>query len=93
MDESRFEAFVDDLLGSKLVHSINEGAKMDFSEISFLDKEIKAENQHMTADMLAKEIERLESEAVQVEAKLQTMSLKERAEWDKHYPFSIVEHD
>lgn len=43
--------------------------------------------------MLASEIERLETEADQVEDKLANLSIKERAEWDKHYPFSIVEHD
>mmetsp|Transcript_2406 Transcript_2406/g.3064 ORF Transcript_2406/g.3064 Transcript_2406/m.3064 type:complete len:88 (+) Transcript_2406:2390-2653(+) len=43
--------------------------------------------------MLAKEIERLEKEANLVDAKLTTMTIKERAEWDKHYPFSIREHD
>lgn len=28
-----------------------------------------------------------------MEDKLANLSIKERAEWDKHYPFSIVEHD
>lgn len=64
MDEASFEAFMDNLLGDKLLNSFNEGGRLDFSELSYPDKDIHAQHSHLTAGMLAKEIERLESEAV-----------------------------
>jgi len=43
--------------------------------------------------MINSEISRLEKEADLLDDKLTNMSLKERAEWDKHYPFSITTFD
>lgn len=63
------------------------------SEFTFLDRDIRAQHDHLTVDMLAREIDRLEDEAFKVEAKLQTMTLRERAEWDKYYPKTLLDID
>lgn len=84
---------IDELLGDKLVASMGEGKELDMTEFTFLDKDIRAEHDHLTVGMLTKEIDRLEDEAVKVEAKLQKMTLRERAEWEKYYPVSLQDID
>lgn len=48
---------------------------------------------HMGLDSVTKEIARLEKEADELEEKLKNLTIKERAEWEKHYPFSIAKYD
>ena len=45
----------------------------------------------MSDDYVRKQIKELEKEALQLEAR--TITIKERAQWDKHHPFSIREYD
>lgn len=47
----------------------------------------------MSDDYIKSQINKLKDEADKLEKKLPTMSLRERAQWDKHYPFSIKDYD
>jgi|FrelakmetLWP11LW_1041352.scaffolds.fasta_scaffold129295_2 hypothetical protein len=47
----------------------------------------------MSDDYIKSQINKLKDEADKLEKKLATMSLRERAQWDKHYPFSIKDYD
>ena len=47
----------------------------------------------MSDDYIKSQINKLKDEADKLEKKLATMSLRERAQQDKHYPFSIKDYD
>ncbi len=76
-----------------MAKSIENGGPIDVSETTYRDDDIALETENWSIDLLAKHVARLEKEADQLEQKMKTMSLKERNEWDKVYPFSIVDHD
>lgn len=81
------------MLGEKLIKTIDDGKEFDVSELTYPDVGIINDYAHLNLDSVTKEIVRLEKEADEVEMKLKNMSVKERALWDKHYPFSITRHD
>ena len=76
-----------------MAKSIEDGSPLDLSETTYRDDDIAIETENWSIDLLAKHVARLEKEADQLEQKLKTMSMKERHEWDKIYPFSITDHD
>lgn len=88
------ESIVDEMLGKKIVDAIEgDAAEIDYSELTILDSDIASQFQGMSDEFLVKQIEKLEKEAIKLEAKLSTMNLRERAAHDKHYPFSIHAFD
>ena len=66
---------------------------VDLSEVTVMDDEIRAQYEGMSNAYLEKQITQLEDEATKLQAKLATMSIKERAKWDEKYPFSIGDYD
>lgn len=47
----------------------------------------------MSDDYIQSQINKLKDEADKLEKKLSTMSLRERAQWDKYHPFSVRDYD
>ena len=47
----------------------------------------------MSDDYIQSQINKLKDEADKFEKKLSTMSLRERAQWDKYHPFSVRDYD
>lgn len=86
-------AAIDQLVGKKMAKSIEDGEPLDVSELTYLDVDVAKQSEDWSIGHLVKHIAHLEKEAKQLEKKIDSMSLKERDEWDKHYPFSIVQHD
>ena len=67
---------------------------MDFSTLTIIDNDVIQDFIEMSDEWIRDEVERLEKEANTLEEKLRIgMTLREKAEYDQHVPFSIVEHD
>ena len=91
------EKQVDALIGQQVVDLVDNAPRqdqyIDLSEVTVMDDEIRARYEGMSNDYLKKQIVQLESEAVKLEAKISSLTIKERAKWDEKYPFSIGDYD
>jgi len=82
---------INEVLGEKLVKQIDEEEEIDFSSLTLPDNEVMAQVQGMSDEYVRNQIKQLEKEALELEAK--TISLRERAHWDKYHGFNLKEHD
>ena len=87
---------INGFFGEKFIQCIKEGGDdIDFSELTVLNPEVLEDAKFMSDEWIKAEVDKLEKKASLLEEKINsgTMTLKERAEYDKHVPFSLKEHD
>lgn len=77
-----YAEIVNQMLGEKLLKTIEAGKNFNVSELTRPDFEVFAEYAHLNAVSLTNEINRLEKEADELDVKLSTLTIRERAEWD-----------
>ena len=92
---SEMEDDVDAFLGKTALASLEEGGEeLDTRGLTVINHEIAQEFHGLSHEWLEAEIKRLGKEADELEIKLNSgMSLRERAEYDMHVPFSLREFD
>ena len=85
---------MNEFIGSAAQISIDEGAAdIDLSQLTRIDEEIWTSLADHSDAYIEQQAKELESKAIKLEAWLSQMTLRERAEMDKIYPFSVIEFE
>ena len=85
---------LNEFIGAAAQKSIEEEAdEIDFSELTRIDMDIATSLEKMSDAFIEQQVAELESKAIKEDARISQMSLRERTQHDKIYPFSVKEND